>query len=156
MKISRDPVEVSCVWQRNTFFSMLYCNRLHTPFVALFHLGVFPFLGGFGELSVGTMCTTLLQRALKVQSRSNNMAVAAMGCVSVCFMALIRHRMHYQQCFPMQMQTAHMSIDQLESPSGTWLLLPHKQNSCPILQFFPLPCSLEQKETREGGKVHWV
>lgn len=120
--------------------------------VLLWHLSL---SGGFGELSLGTLCTKLLQKALKLQSRSNNMAAAAMGRVSVCFMGLIRHRMHYPQCFPKYV-TGLMSIDQLELSSGTWLMLPHKQNSCLILQFFPFPCSLEQKQTRKGGKVHRV
>lgn len=143
-----------CLAEKYFFSHALLQSTAHSLF-CLVPPWRFPFFGGFGELSVGTLCTTLLQRALKAQSRSNNVAAAAMRCVSVCFIALIRHRMHYQQSFPMHM-TAHMSIDQLEPPSGTWLLLPHKQNSCPILQFFPVPCALEQKQTRKGGKVHWV
>lgn len=74
-----------------------------------------------------------------------------MGCVSVCFMALIRHRMHDQQCFPMHV-TAHTSINQLEPPSGIWLLLPHKQNSCPILQFFLFLVHLNKSKLGKAAK----
>lgn len=141
VEISRDSVEI--------FLSFLipHCNPLHTPFVVLFCFGISLFLGDLGSFHLAS----LLRKALKLQSRSNNMAAAAMGCVSVFFMGLIRHRMHYPQRFPKYL-TVHMSIDQLELSSGIWLLLPNKQNSCLILQFFPFLVHLNKSKLGKSAK----
>lgn len=140
-----------CLFGRKILFSTLHYKPLHTPFVASFHFSVFTFFGGFGELSVGRLCTKLLQRALTARSKSNNRAAAATGCVSVCFIALIRHGMHYLQCFPIHV-TAHMSIDQLEPLSGSWRLPLYKHNPYTIEPFFPLPCCLNKNKLAKAEK----